>query len=440
MRTPRATRVSRLASAAVLTGALTLPFTLPATAAGEPHAPAPAAVGKNAVRPGAVGTAGKGASMSEQARQKHTVRVATYNASLNRGSEGQLVQDLSTPDHEQAQSIAEVIQINDPDILLINEFDYVEGGRAAELFRDNYLAVGQNGQDPVDYPYHYVAPVNTGVPSGMDLNQDGTVGGGDDAWGFGLFPGQYGMVVYSKFPILKEDVRTFQQFRWKDMPQNQMPTDYYTPEQQERLRLSSKSHWDVPVQVGGTTVHVLAAHPTPPSFDGPEDRNGRRNNDEIRFWADYVTGGQEASYIYDDDGRHGGLDRGERFVILGDYNSDPLDGDSYPGAIDQLLQHTRVRDPQQSSSGGAEAAARQGGANLTHRTEPRHDTADFNDVPSPGNLRVDYALPSRNLPLRDGGVFWPEPGQPGADLTGEYPFPTSDHRLVWVEVKVPGAR
>lgn len=436
----RITRLAALGSAAVLAGTLSAPLSLPATAAGGSAAPVGAAVGKNASQPASAGTAGKGAQMSERAREKHTVRVATYNASLNRATEGELLRDLSTPDNEQARSIAEVIQINDPDILLINEFDYVEGGAAAELFRDNYLAVGQNGQDPVDYPYHYVAPVNTGVPSGLDLNQDGTVGGGDDAWGFGLFPGQYGMVVYSKHPIDTENVRTFQNFLWKDMPDHEMPTDYYTPEQQEQLRLSSKSHWDVPVQVGNKTVHVLAAHPTPPSFDGPEDRNGRRNHDEIRFWADYITGGRTAEYIYDDDGRHGGLDRGERFVILGDYNSDPLDGDSYPGAIDQLLEHSRVQDPLQASDGAVEASERQGGANVSHRSDPRYDTADFTDEPAPGNLRVDYALPSRNLPLRDGGVFWPLPGQPGSELTGEYPFPTSDHRLVWVDVKVPGFR
>ena len=68
----------------------------------------------------------------------------------------------------------------------------------------------------------------------------------------------------------------------------------HLPEEEELevVRLSSKSHWDVPVKVGGHTVHVLASHPTPPTFDGEEDRNGRRNHDEIRFWADYVSPGK----------------------------------------------------------------------------------------------------------------------------------------------------
>ncbi|MCT2019900.1 endonuclease/exonuclease/phosphatase family protein [Kocuria marina] len=394
------------------------------------------------VAPAAAGEGPRAASSPKghESRDKHGLRVATYNASLNRGEQGQLLRDLSTPDNQQARNIAEVIQINDPDIVLLNEFDYVPGGRAARAFRDNYLAVSQNGHAPVDYPYHYVAPVNTGVPSGLDLNQDGTVGGPDDAWGFGLFPGQYGMVIYSKYPIARDQVRTFQHFRWQDMPGNHLPTDYYTPEQAAQLRLSSKSHWDVPVRVGHKTVHVLAAHPTPPSFDGPEDRNGRRNNDEIRFWADYVTGNKSARYIYDDAGRRGGLPRGERFVIVGDYNSDPNDGDSFPGAARQLLDNSRVRDPQPTSKGAVVATARQGGTNRTHVTRPALDTADFSDDPAPGNLRVDYALPSKNLPLLDAGVFWPAPGRPGSELTGEYPFPTSDHRLVWVDVKVPGRR
>ncbi|MFF0991368.1 endonuclease/exonuclease/phosphatase family protein [Kocuria nitroreducens] len=364
----------------------------------------------------------------------------TYNASLNRGTQGQLQVDLLTPGNAQAQAVAEVIQRNDPDVLLVNEFDHDDKGRSAQLFRDNYLAVGQNGQEPVDYPYVHVAPVNTGMPSGLDLNQDGAIGGGDDAWGFGDFPGQYGLVVYSKHPIDTAAVRTFQNFRWADMPGNLLPTGFYPPEQAQVLRLSSKSHWDVPVRIGHQTVHVLTSHPTPPSFDGPEDRNGRRNHDEIRFWADYVSTPAVSSYIYDDTGARGGLKPGARFVVMGDQNSDPHDGDSWPGAIQQLLEHPRVQDPLPASAGGPEAAARQGEANLTHVSDPAYDTADFSDHPAPGNLRVDYVLPSKNLRVVGAGVWWPAPGEPGAELTGEYPFPASDHRPVHVDISVAGRR
>lgn len=367
------------------------------------------------------------------------VRFMTYNASLNRAAPGQLQQDLATPDDAQARAVAEVVQRTAPDVLLVNEFDHDPAGRSAELFRTNYLEVPQRGQDPVHYPYVYTAPVNTGEPSGLDLNRDGVVGGPEDAWGFGLFPGQYGMVLYSKHPLDTDGIRTFRDFRWADMPGSRLPAEHYAPGHAERLRLSSKSHWDVPVRIGSTTVHVLASHPTPPTFDGPEDRNGRRNADEIRFWADYVRGPAASSYVYDDEGARGGLRPGERFVVMGDQNADPLDGDSWPGAIQQLLEHPRVQDPLPASAGGPEAAARQGGANLAHRSDPAHDTADFADDPAPGNLRADYVLPSRNLRVTGAGVFWPVPGEPGAELTGEHPFPTSDHRPVWVDV-APGGR
>lgn len=378
---------------------------------------------------------------------KQNVRFATYNASLNRSAAGELVKDLSTPGNAQARAIAAVVQINRPDVVLLNEFDYVPGNRAADLFNQNYLRVGQNGNAPMEYPYVYTAPSNTGVPSGYDLNNDGTVGGTDDALGFGAFEGQYGMVIYSKYPIETESVRTFQDFLWKDMPGELLPdnpateaqADWYSADELAVLPLSSKSHWDVPVSIGGRTVHILASHPTPPVFDGQEDRNGKRNSDEIRFWSDYVTSGAGASYIYDDAGTTGGLKRGQRFVIMGDQNSDPLDGDSLKGSIDQLLGNKLIQDPLPSSNGATEASALQGGANAAHRSDPQYDTADFEDR-NAGNLRTDYVLPSRTLRVSAAGVYWPMAGMPGSELTGIFPFPTSDHRLVFIDVALSGHR
>ncbi|SEG06201.1 Endonuclease/Exonuclease/phosphatase family protein [Thermomonospora echinospora] len=378
------------------------------------------------------------------------VRFATFNASLNRNAEGALVADLSTPGNAQARTIAETVQRTRPDVLLINEFDFDAEGRAARLFQDNYLSVGQNGAAPIGYRYRYTAPSNTGIASGLDLNNDGKVvtrpgeaGYGDDAYGFGAFPGQYGMAVYSRYPIDERRIRTFQKFRWKDMPgallpddpATSAPADWYSPAELDAVRLSSKSHWDVPVKVGGRTVHFLVSHPTPPTFDGPEDRNGRRNHDEIRLWADYVRGGKAARYIYDDRGRRGGLAPGAAFVIAGDQNADPLDGDSVNGAVNRLLEHPRVDASVIPTSAGApEAAALQGGANAAHRGDPAHDTADFADG-APGNLRVDYVLPSRRLRPVRGGVFWPVAADPLSRLTGVFPFPGSDHRLVWLDVR-----
>jgi hypothetical protein len=372
-----------------------------------------------------------------------TVRFATFNASLNRAVEGELVADLSTPEDVQAQTVAEIIQRVRPDVLLINEFDFDAQGTAAQLFQSNYLSVPHNGADPITYPYRYVAPSNTGVPSGFDLDNNGIVGGGNDAFGFGEFPGQFGMAVYSQYPIQTPLVRTFQHFLWKDMPgallpddpSTLAPADWYSPDELDVFRLSSKSHWDLPILVNGRIVHLLASHPTPPVFDGPEDRNGTRNFDEIRFWADYVTSGATSQYIYDDEGGRGGLSPGASFVIVGDQNSDPLDGDSIEGAAQQLIEHPRVNvSSTPDSEGAVEQSALQGGANLSHQSDPRFDTADFADG-APGNLRADYVLPSKSLRIADSGVFWPLSTDPLFRLVGTFPFPSSDHRMVWVDVR-----
>ena len=366
------------------------------------------------------------------------IRVATFNSSLNRASPGALQRDLSTPDNAQARAVAEIIQRVRPDILLLQEFDYDAAGASLAAFQANYLGRSQNGRKPLQYAYTFFTESNTGIPSGLDLDNDGQVAGGGDALGFGDFPGQYAMVLLSRFPIDTEQARTFRKFPWRDMPGALLPVTasgepWYSAEELAVLPLSSKSHWDVPVKVGKHTLHLLISHPTPPAFDGPEDRNGRRNHDEIRFWADYLVMGPEG-YMRDDQGRQGGLLNG-LFVIMGDLNSDPLDGASLHDGIGMLLDHhMRVNStffPR--SEGAAEAASVQGGANAAQRGDSSTDTADFNDR-SAGNLRVDYLLPEKSMPVCGGGVFWPRQDQDGAKLVWGQAPPSSDHRLVWLDL------
>jgi hypothetical protein len=402
------------------------------------------------------------AAQAADHREVSSVRFATFNASLNRFNAGDLVSELSAPGSPQPATVAEIIQHVRPDVLLVNEFDFDAGGVAAQLFQDNYLSMQQGDAAPIDYPYHYVAPSNTGIPSGFDLDNNSVVGGPGDAFGFGFFPGQFGMVVYSMFPIDLDELRTFQLFLWKDMPGALLPddpgtpepADWYSPAELDVFRLSSKSHWDLPIVIPGPgkkgkgskkTVHFLVSHPTPPVFDGPEDRNGTRNHDEIRFWADYIMPSRSA-YITDDNGEQGGLRRGAMFVIAGDQNSDPLDGDSIPGSAQQLLDNPAVNTKvTPDSPGGLEQALLQGNANSLHLGDPAFDTADFFDgfppAPfggAPGNLRVDYVLPGKKLRILDAGVFWPQQDDPLFPLVGTFPFPSSDHRLVWIDVRIPG--
>ena len=151
-----------------------------------------------------------------------TLRIATFNASLNRAEAGALRRELATPDQSQPAHVASIIRAVQPDLLLINEFDHdaeaPQGQRAIDLFHDNYLRG--------DYPHRFTAPVNTGVPSGIDLDRNGRVGGANDALGFGLFPGQYGMVVYSRLPIANTRVRSFREFLWRDMPNSLLPLEW----------------------------------------------------------------------------------------------------------------------------------------------------------------------------------------------------------------------
>ena len=312
----------------------------------------------------------------------------------------------------QLRKAAEIIQRVRPDVLLINEIDFDADERLnLQRFQERYLGVSQRGQEPLPaYPYTFFEAVNTGVPSGLDLNHDGATDSPEDGFGYGRYPGQYGMALLSRFPIDEQQARTFQKLLWRQMPGHLIPDGqagkpaWYSPGQVEILRLSSKSHWDVPVRIGSTTVHVLGSHPTPMSFDGDEDRNGRRNFDESRLWADYIAGGERAEYIVDDTGTAGALSTDSLFVVMGDMNNDPQrdPGPYGMAAMSQILRLERVQDPLA--------------------------TNEFRSI--------DYVLPSTGLKVVGQGIFWPEAGDPLRVLVDE-PEPASDHKMNWVDLHIP---
>lgn len=360
------------------------------------------------------------------------IRFATFNIAMGLESEGELYERLMSGEDKALKKVAAVIQRVRPDVLLINEFDWYELDSAV-LFIKNYLDVPQPGSEAISYAHALNGAVNTGQNSGLDLNKNDVPGEAADAWGFGKFQGQYGMMVLSRFPLQLQ--RSFRLFKWSDMPDARVPvnpdgSNWYPDPVWKKLRLSSKSHWDIEVNVDGSAVHFLVSHPTPPVFDGPEDRNGTRNHDEIRLWADYIEP-QRSAYIYDDSGAQGGLPDNSKFVIAGDLNADPVDGDSNAGAILQLLEHPKVDASCVPASEGAEQASlEQKGKNMEHKGIHAADTGDFNDEYT-GNMRIDYVLPSATLKVVGCGVFWPAPEQPGHDLTG-----VSDHHLVWLDIEL----
>ncbi len=420
------------------------------------------AQGPSGLDPGAGEKRSGAAAVLVPSPPKSTLRIATFNVALNRKKAGELAQDLAKGD-DQARRIAAIVQNVAPDILLVNELDY--DGTTAKLFLDRYLRVSQpesrspaSDQSDANIPdrelrYVYSGPVNTGVDSGLDLNNNGRIHDPDDAWGYGAFPGQYGMAVYSRYPIVSGEVRTFQKFLWSKMPEAlrpKLPSNpkksessvlesdgdgkwFHGDEVWEQLRLSSKSHWDVPIEIQGARLHILASHPTPPVFDGAEDRNGCRNHDEIRLLRDYISDESRGAYLVDDAGTQGPIPSGSHFVIVGDLNSDPLDGDGRSEAIRSLIDHPNIAKYDAPSSRGAvDAAEKSAGANTKHRGNPAHDTGDFNDK-NPGNLRIDFVLPSANCKVIASGVYWPSASESAAanELTS-----ASDHHLVWVDIEL----
>ncbi len=359
-----------------------------------------------------------------------TLRFASYNVSLFGKQAGAIKTKLASAEsHVQFRKLAGVIKSVRPDVLVLMEIDYDETGETLELLNTNLLNKDLDGYDAIDYPYAYQIESNTGVLAPVDIDGNGNVSLPNDAFGFGVFEGQYASAILSKFPIDVENQRTFKNFLWKDMPDAALPenadgSSYYTEEALSVFRLSSKNHIDLPIKIAeGVEIHALISHPTPPVFDGVEDRNGRRNHDEIRLWADYLS---SASYISDDNGVNGGLSDESKFILFGDLNADPLDGDSYNQAINALLTHSKVNQEVTvgnlipSSIGGAEHNQSSGDVG-----DPSNDTSFF-------GLRIDYVIPSANLEAIDSGVFWPATTEPGNELIKDKG--ASDHLLVWIDV------
>ncbi|MGF1552258.1 MAG: endonuclease/exonuclease/phosphatase family protein [Paracoccaceae bacterium] len=396
-------------------------------------------------RPSAIGLAGAlalvGTALAELPPDKPAgaIRIAVFNAALNRSGAGVLLADIRERD-PQVMAVAEIVLAARPDVLVVNELDRDGEGAALDAFA-GLLADGAGGRPGLAYPHRVQPMSNTGRPSGLDGDGDGRVGGPADAWGYGRFPGQYALAVLSRLPL--GEPRTWRLFPWSALPDAARPVlpngePLHDDATWARLRLSSKTHLALPVEPpGGGGFTLVAAHPTPPVFDGAADRNGRRNADEIRLIAAILDG---ADWLVDDEGRTGGLAPGEPFVVAGDLNADPADGEARREGLSALLDHPRITDPRPASRGAIAAAEAQGGANAGHATPAERDTADFRDDPAPGNLRVDYLLPSTGFRVLGAGVVWPAPGTPGAGLVGRSggePV-SSDHRLVWIDVAPSG--
>lgn len=340
-----------------------------------------------------------------------TLRLATYGVEMGRKGPGLLLRDILGGKDAQVSAVAQVIAAVAPDAILLTGFDYDLNGVALTAFAGVLTAAGQ------DYPYRFALRPNSGWATGLDLNGDGRLGGPGDAQGFGWFAGQNGLAILSKVPIDAAGARDFSALLWRDLPGARLPEVDGKPFPSEGAqavqRLSSVAHWDVPLILPtGGRLHLLAFQAGPPVFDGPEDRNGLRNRDEVRFWPLYLDG---ALATPPPDGP---------LVVVGGANLDPARGQGDRAAITALLADPRLQDPHPKSPGATEASA-------------PVDTVAWDAPGEPGNMRVDYVLPSADLTVTGAGVFWPERTDPAAALLGDAGRGASRHRLVWVDVTLP---
>jgi endonuclease/exonuclease/phosphatase family metal-dependent hydrolase len=349
--------------------------------------------------------------------------------------------------NEQAEHAARIIQEANPDVIAIKELDNNHQKATARegiptdtdnirAFIDNYLMEPQADHlEGISFPYTLQPESNTGLlpEEDYDFNKDGEAGARPgDAYGFGVYPGHYAFAVASQYPIIEDEVRTFQEFVWTDMPGNLAPVDdgsmninkgdgdiWLTEEEAEVFRLSSKNHVDVPLRVDGEIVHGLVSHPTPPGFDGSNDFNDRWNHDENRFWADYVAG---ADYIYDDDGNEGGLPEDASYVLMGDQNAGPTaDRVMDPSQPFFFENEDFYTDEIPTSTGG-----RVNGNEYATRID-----GDFEGVVE----QVDYVLPSPDFEYEGGEVVWPVRGRAQSEMATAV-SEASDHRMVWADVNL----
>ena len=332
---------------------------------------------------------------------------------MGRDGPGLLLRDLLKGDPAADHAAARLGRAA-PDVLVAIGLDWDHEGRALAAFQALLAEAG------APMPHAYAPATNRGLASGADLDGDGRLGGPGDAQGWGGFTGAGAIAILSRLPIEPEGARDLSTLLWRDLPGADLADDdgapILSPEALEVQRLSSSSHWDVPVILpSGGRLRVLAWHGAPPVFDGPEDRGGRRGADEARLWALYL------------DGALPGWPAPEGpLVLMGDANIDPLDGEGRHGAIAALLAHPRLRDP---APRGAGAAAPREAADAAHRGDPALDTADWPGTGrGPGDLRVDYVLPSADLRVLGAGLDWPAEGRPEG---------ASRHALVWVDLDVP---
>lgn len=302
--------------------------------------------------------------------------MAAWGAELSRDGPGLLLRDLLKGEDPGLAAVAGVLGATRADVVLLTEMDWDADGAALGALAEVLTAAG------LDYPHRLALEPNAGVPTGLDLDGNGRLGEARDAQGYGRFRGDGGLALLSRWPLsLRADLSGL---LWADLPGARPPPG--TPATQ---RLSSTGHWVVEVATPEGPLTLLAWAATPPVFDGPEDRNGLRNADELALWRHVLDGGEAPA----------------PFVVLGNANLDPEAGQGLRAEMRAFLADPRLQDPLQGLP-----------------------TADWPEPPEgPGDLRVTYVLPSADVAVTGAGVVAPPD-----------PLAAGPHRLVWSDLDLPG--
>lgn len=316
-----------------------------------------------------------------------------------------MLRDILRQDDPQAEAALDVIAAARADVILLSDVDYDHGQAGLGAI---VAGLAKRG---LTYGHRFAAVPNAGIPTELDLDGDGRLRGPRDALGYGRFSGDGGLAILSRFPL--GDVTDLSERLWRDLP-GSAARQVLSDDALAVVPVSSIAQWIVPVDVAGVRLSLMTLVSSPPVFDGPEDRNGLRNRDELRIWQMVLDGA-------------GGVPVPEWPVLLGHANLDPLDGQGHRHAITALLEHPMLQDPRPRSAGGAAALNPAG-----HRGDPALDTANWQDGPGP--LRVDYILPSASLRVVDSGVLWP-----GDDTAlGRAAETAGAAKLVWVDLWIEG--
>jgi 3-phytase len=257
--------------------------------------------------------------------------VATVDTGLTSSSDGATLAKLDSDKSERAAQLTKAVAEQQPDVLVLTGIDVDSDGATLDALKKNYLA---KNDDVPDYRYTYAPATNAGVDSGADLDGDGTIGGAGDALGPGDFAGQSSIAVLSTKPIDTNGVRSFTDLAWKDVPGQHLAASSFARDVRSDVPLFSTSLWDLPIDIGNDTVHVVAT-----SLSGATGTHADpvRNADQLAFLKSYVDGATDLGNVEDDQGRSGPLSPDTPSVIAGDLGVDAASGGRAGRTLTSLL-------------------------------------------------------------------------------------------------------